>query len=107
MEDNESATRAVGLVTLTPWRDVALARAVESRGLAESLTAAIEHRGLGPANVRERLPLALVGVLSPGVLLECGTLSNPGERARLLSPDGLRQLAGAIAEGVLAWQRNE
>lgn len=96
-----------GLVALAPWRDVALDRAVESRGLAESVTGMLERRGFGPTSVRERLPLALLGVQSPGILLECGTLSNPDERARLLARDGLRPLAVAIAEGVLAWQRNE
>lgn len=101
------APDAAGLVALTPWRDVAIQRAVESRGLAESVTAALERRGFGPASVRERLPLAMVGVQPPGVLLECGTLSNAEERARLLAPGGLRSLAAAIAEGVLAWQRNE
>lgn len=101
------ATSAAGLVALRPWRDAAVDRAVESRGLAESLSAALEHRGFGPAGVRERLPLALVGVQTPGVLLDCGTLSNPEERARLLAPGGLRALASAIADGLLAWQRNE
>ncbi|MCE9627752.1 MAG: N-acetylmuramoyl-L-alanine amidase, partial [Candidatus Eisenbacteria bacterium] len=105
---NSSTTSAGGgLVSLTPWRDVALDRAVESRGLAESVTGMLERRGFGPTSVRERLPLALVGVQSPGILLECGTLSNPDERARLLASGGLRPLAVAIAEGVLAWQRNE
>jgi N-acetylmuramoyl-L-alanine amidase len=99
--------QAAGLVALLPWRDVALERAVESRGLAESVISALERKGFGPANVRERLPLALVGVQPPGVLLECGTLSNPEERARLLAPGGLQALAVAIADGVLAWQRNE
>lgn len=96
-----------GLITLVPWREVALGRAVESRGLAESVTDALERRGFGPASVRERLPLSLIGVQSPGILLECGSLSNPEERARLLAPGGLKPLAAAIAEGVLAWQRNE
>ena len=105
--DDEDGTRAAGLVALLPWRDAAVERAVESRGLAESLTAALEHRGFGPASVRERLPLPLVGVQPPGVLLDCGTLSNPEERARLLAPGGLKSLAAAIADGLLAWQRNE
>lgn len=34
-------------------------------------------------------------------------LSNPDDRARLLAPGGLKALAVAIAEGVLAWQRND
>lgn len=102
-----AAARAAGVVELLPWREVALERAVESRGLAESLTAALERAGFGPSSVRERLPLALVGVQSPGVLLECGALTNPEERERLLSPAGMQALAIAIADGVLAWQRNE
>jgi N-acetylmuramoyl-L-alanine amidase len=102
-----AAARAAGLVALLPWREVALERAVESRGLAESLTAALERAGFGPSSVRERLPLALVGVQSPGVLLECGALTNPDERERLLSEAGMHALAIAIADGLLAWQRNE
>ncbi len=104
---SETGTPAAGLVALLPWRDVALERAVESRGLAESVISALERAGFGPANLRERLPIALVGVQSPGLLLECGTLSNPEERARLLAPGGLKSLATAIADGMLAWQRNE
>jgi N-acetylmuramoyl-L-alanine amidase len=102
-----AATRAAGLVALLPWRDVAVERAVESRGLAESITSSLEREGYGPSSVRERLPWPLVGVQPPGVLLECGVLSNPEERARLLAPGGLRPLAVAIADGLLAWRRNE
>jgi N-acetylmuramoyl-L-alanine amidase len=57
--------------------------------------------------VRERLPMALLGVTAPGVLLECGTLSNAAERARLLAPNGLRLLAAAITDGLIAWQRGD
>jgi N-acetylmuramoyl-L-alanine amidase len=102
-----AAARAAGLIALLPWRDAAVDRAVESRGLAECLTAALERRGFGPTSVRERLPLPLVGVPTPGVLLDCGTLSNPEERARLLAPGGLKALAAAITDGLLAWQKNE
>jgi N-acetylmuramoyl-L-alanine amidase len=49
----------------------------------------------------------LVGVTAPGVLLECGTLSDPAERGRLLAPNGLRLLAAAIANGLISWQRGE
>jgi N-acetylmuramoyl-L-alanine amidase len=101
----EAAASSAGLVLLLPWREVAIERAVESRGLAESVTASLERAGFGPATVRERLPLALLGVQSPGILLECGSLTQPEERARLLSQSGIRDLARAIAEGVLAWQR--
>jgi len=93
------------LVALLPWREAALERAVESRALAEHVTAALERAGFGPAGVRERLPLALVGVHSPGILLECGSLTHAEDRARLLSQAGQRDLARAIAEGVLAWRQ--
>ena len=58
-------------------------------------------------SVRERMPMALLGVTAPGVLLECGTLSNAAERSRILAPNGLKRLASAIADGLLAWQRGE
>ena len=103
----EAAARAAGLVNLMPWRDVAYERAVESRGLAEAVTTALERAGFGPGTVRERLPLPLVGVAAPGVLLECGSLANPEERARLQSPVGMRDLARAIADGLLAWQKGD
>jgi N-acetylmuramoyl-L-alanine amidase len=102
-----AATRAAALLVLLPWRDASMERAVESRGLAESLSSALERRGFGPSSVRERLPLPLVGVQTPGVLLDCGMLTNPEERARLLTADGLKSLAAAIVDGLLAWQRNE
>ena len=102
-----AAARAAGLVHLMSWRDVAYERAVESRGLAEAVTTALERSGFGPGTVRERLPLPLIGVTAPGVLLECGSLANPEERARLLSQAGLRDLARAIADGVFAWQRGD
>lgn len=105
MLDDAPAVGA-GMVELRPWREVAVGRAVESRGLAEQVTHAIERAGHGPAEVHERLPVALLGVQSPGVLIECGQLSNPEARARLFGRDGLRALAVAIAEGVAAWQRN-
>jgi len=98
---------AAGLVELLPWRDAATSHAVESRELAQDLTAALEHDGYGPMSVRERLPMALLGVTAPGVLLECGTLSNAAERGRLLAPNGLHRLAAAIADGLIAWQRGE
>jgi N-acetylmuramoyl-L-alanine amidase len=96
-----------GLLELLPWRDAATAHAVASRELAESVSASLERQGFGPMSVRERMPMALVGVTAPGVLLECGTLSDPAERGRILAPNGLKLLASAIADGLIAWQRGE
>ena len=89
------------------WRDVAARHAVESRALADAVTAAFEERGLGPARVRERLPVPLLGVNAPGILLECATLTSAEDLARVSAPEGLRALASAIADGVLAWGRHE
>jgi len=94
-------------LSLLPWREVATLHAVQSRALAEAVLSAIELRGLGPTRLRERLPYPFLGVNAPGILLECGTLTSPGDRERLLDPAGLRQLAATIAEGVAAYRRNE
>lgn len=93
-------------LTLLPWRDAAAEFAVTSRSLAESVTGLLELRGLGPVQVRERMPVALMGVHAPGMMLECGVLSSPEDRERLASPEGLARLAALIADGVLAWQRD-
>ena len=94
-------------VSLTAWRDVAVQYAVSSRSLAESLAGSLEQRGFGSVRVRERLPVPLLGVNAPGVLVECATLSSPDDRSRLMRPAGLRLLAVAIADGVVAYQRDE
>lgn len=103
----DARAAALAPVTLTPWRDVALRHAVESRALGEAVTTALEQRGLGPARVRERLTHALLGVNAPGLTLECATLTSPEDRVRVLSPGGLRDLAAAIAEGLFAYQRHD
>jgi len=94
-------------VVLLPWRDVASGHAVESRALAEAVLSAIELRGQGPTRLRERLSTSLLGVNAPGILLECATLTAPGDRDRVLQEEGLRDLAASIAEGVVAYQRNQ
>jgi N-acetylmuramoyl-L-alanine amidase len=103
----DARTAALAPMSLVPWRDVALQHAVESRALGEAVTAALEQRGLGPAHVRERLTHALLGVNAPALTLECATLTSPEDRARVLAPDGLRDLAAAIAEGLFAYQRHD
>lgn len=103
----DARTAALAPMTLVPWRDVALQHAVDSRSLGEAVTAALEQRGLGPAHVRERLTHAMLGVNAPGLTLECATLTSPADRARVLSPGGLRDLAAAIAEGLFAYQRHD
>ncbi len=93
-------------LALLPWRDAAAEHAVTSRSLAESVTGLLELRGYGPVRVMERTPVALLGVHAPGLMLECGVLSSPEDRARLSTPEGIARLAALIADGVLAWQRD-
>jgi len=94
-------------VTLLPWRSVALRHAVQSRALAEAVLSSLELNGQGPTRLRERLPYPLLGVNAPGILLECATLTASGDRDRVLQEEGMRQLAVAIAQGVVAYQRHE
>ncbi|HET9328184.1 MAG TPA: N-acetylmuramoyl-L-alanine amidase [Candidatus Eisenbacteria bacterium] len=101
------ATPAPGRIMLLPWRDVATRHAVQSRDLAEAVLSALELRGQGPTRLRERLPYDLLGVNAPGILLECATLTAPGDRDRVLQEEGMRQLAASIAEGVSAYRRSQ
>jgi N-acetylmuramoyl-L-alanine amidase len=100
----ESGSRSTGML---PWRDVGVRHAVQARALAEAVLSSLELAGQGPTRLRERMPTALLGVNAPGILLECATLTAPGDRERVTQAEGLRQLAVAITDGVVAWQRHE
>jgi N-acetylmuramoyl-L-alanine amidase len=105
--DGEASPGGSQPFQLLPWRDVAVRQAVQSRSLAEAVLSALELRGEGPTRLRDRLPCALLGVNAPGLLLECAVLTSPADRERVQQAQGLQELAATIAEGVLAWQRNE
>jgi N-acetylmuramoyl-L-alanine amidase len=92
-------------ITLLPWREVALRRAVQSRAAAEAISDALEQAGAGPARVRERLMVPMLGVDAPGLELDCATLSAIPDRIRVEDPRGLQQLAAAIADGIARWAR--
>lgn len=94
-------------VTVVPWRDVAEGHAVQSRSLAEALLSTLDLRGFGPVRLREVLPATLIGVNAAGLMIECGMLTSPADRHRLSEPEGLRQIAAALADGVVAWERSE
>jgi N-acetylmuramoyl-L-alanine amidase len=108
-ERDRGAAAAAGptRLVLLPWRDVPTRHAVESRALAEAVLSALELRGLGPTRLRERLPFGLLGVNAPGVLLECATLTAPGDRDRAAAEGGIASLARTIAEGLAAYRRHE
>ena len=94
-----------GAPFLRPWERAAGAFADRASALADSLAAAFDRAELGPAHVRERLALGLVGVNAPSVLLQVGSLSAPAERARLASASGLDSIAVAVTDGLRAWGR--
>ena len=92
---------------LVPWRDVAGRWSGSSRALADAVAGGLEARGLGPSRVRERTPVALLGVNAPGIALECATLTSAPDLVRVTAPEGLRDLAQAIADGIVAWARHD
>jgi len=94
-------------VAVLPWSDVATRHAVQARALGDAVLGVMELRGLGPTRLRERLPFNLLGVNAPGIVLECATLTAPRDRARVTEPRGLADLAAGIADGIVAYQRNE
>jgi N-acetylmuramoyl-L-alanine amidase len=100
-----SAPGPAAPIEILPWRDVATRHAVRARDVAETLLATLELRGHGPTRLRETLPYPLLGVNAPGLMLECGTLTWPEDRARLQSPNGIADLAASIAEGVEGWEK--
>ncbi len=104
---SEGGWAVPGRLAVLPWRDVASRYAVQSRALAEAVLSTLELRGQGPTRLRERLPYELLGVNTPGILLECATLTAEGDRERVTQEEGMRQLAVSIAEGVAAYRRNE
>jgi N-acetylmuramoyl-L-alanine amidase len=94
-------------IAVLPWSDVATRHAVQARALADDVLGVMELKGLGPTRLRELLAFNLLGMNAPGIVLECATLTAPGDRARVMDPRGLSDLAEGIAEGIVAYQRNE
>lgn len=94
-------------ILVMPWSDVATRYAVDARALAEAVLGVMELKGLGPSRLRELLALNLLGVNAPGIVLECATLTAPRDRARVTGSRGLAELAAAIADGIVAYQRND
>ena len=96
-----------GLPVFLPWREVALRHAERSRALAEAVRSALVLRDQGPVRVREVLAGPLVGVDAPGLMLDCATLTSPGDVERLSRRDGLRAIAVSLANAVAAYRRSD
>lgn len=76
---------------------------------AEALGTAVQdalNRAVNPGNEKKPRPVAgavylMDHVTAPGILVECGFLSNAGEVRRLQEPSYQTMLAGAVAAGLL------
>jgi N-acetylmuramoyl-L-alanine amidase len=89
--------RPMGLV---PWRDAAGRYASDSRGVAELLLAALQADGRAPARLRQARVLPIEGANMPAVMLECGMLSHPEDRARLTGAKGIAELADVLSRAL-------
>jgi len=96
-----------GLPAFLPWREVAFRHAERSRALAEAVRSAFVLRDQGPVRVREVLAGPLVGVDAPGLMLDCATLTSPGDVERLSRRDGLRAIAVSLANAIAAYRRSD
>ena len=78
----------------------------ESRAFAALMQQNL-RAGLDPANKRECKPGSGIFLLEkiecPGILVECGFLSNPGEEALLRSKDYQTRLAAVLAGSITAF----
>ena len=95
-----------GPIALVAWRDVARRHAARSRALAEAVRSALVLHDRGPVRVREAIAGPLMGVDAPGIMLDCATLTSPGDLDRLQTPEDLRALAVTLAEAIAAYRRN-
>jgi len=85
---------------------VARRHAARSRALAEAVRSALVLHDRGPVRVREAIAGPLMGVDAPGIMLDCATLTSPGDLDRLQTPEDLRALAVTLAEAIAAYRRN-
>lgn len=82
---------------------------------AEGLAGAVQEALNGSINLGnekhpKQIPATIYlmkNITAPGIIVECGFLSNPGETVRLQQPDYQRKLAVAIAAGYLRYAAGE
>ena len=76
-----------------------------AEGLAETVQDALnEYINAGNEKHPKQIPATIYlmkNITSPGIIVECGFLSNPEETGRLQQPEYQRKLAAAIAAGYL------
>lgn len=87
--------RAEGATVFIARGALATSQRVGAAIEARLRAAGIVSRGVKSAGFR-----VLLGHARPSVLVECGFLTNPGDRGRLLDPAHRARLARAIADGI-------
>ncbi|MBN1424637.1 N-acetylmuramoyl-L-alanine amidase [Candidatus Fermentibacteria bacterium] len=92
-----------GMQRMSAWGTVHNRWIAESEALAHALTDAMAAVGLGPSPPQQRALDTLTGLAMPAILVEVGYLSNPIEARHLLTLEHLHTLAGAMAEGIIAF----
>ncbi|MFH1175882.1 MAG: N-acetylmuramoyl-L-alanine amidase, partial [Acidobacteriota bacterium] len=104
----ENASAPPDTVQLILWDLAHVANLNASASLARSIQERLnaEH-GITDRGIKQAPFVVLTGATMPAALVEVGFLSNPEEAARLLSPAGQNEMAGALAAGALDFLRNQ
>jgi N-acetylmuramoyl-L-alanine amidase len=103
----ENVGAAPDTVQLILWDMAHVANLNASARLARSIQERFnELQGIKDRGIRQAPFVVLTGATMPAALVEIGFLSNPADARRLTSATGQEELAGVLAEAVLAFLRN-
>jgi N-acetylmuramoyl-L-alanine amidase len=103
----ENASAPPNTLQLILWDLAHVANLNSSARLARAVQERLDAlQGIKDRGIRQAPFVVLTGATMPAALVEVGFLSNPGEAARLLSPDTQGQIAGALAEAVVTYLRS-
>lgn len=75
----------------------------EGIALAKAIQASFQALDPGNQRVASSGDFFVLGICEAATLVECGFLSNPAEKAKLLTAEYQQQVAEAIADGIVAY----
>lgn len=117
LADQENAADMVGLdsrqqhddMVMNILMDLKMSQVLhESSRLADHLLEAADRSGVVKSRKAKQARFQVLSNLAmPSALVEIAYLSNAADRKTLNSGEGRREIAGALVEGVLAWQRDQ
>lgn len=117
LADKENAADLVGLdsrhqhddMVMNILMDLKMSQVLhESSRLADHLLEAADRCGVVKSRKSKQARFQVLSNLAmPSALVEIAYLSNAGDRKILTSPDGRREIAASLVEGVLAWRRDQ